>query len=90
MTKGNFPIYGKVPKKLWKTGVYFIGKIQKPIFGTPNVLIYDETRDWELMMPYTEKEYKIVFKGQLKAYWEMCFKPDGEIYLNRQVSGFDF
>jgi len=77
-------VYGTIPKRLWKTGVYFIAKYQKSFDRNPQVMIYDKSGKWKIMMPY-QKDLKKVFGDEMKVYASVCFTKDGTLYLDEVV-----
>ncbi len=90
INKGKFDVYGKIPKDLYRTEKYFIAKLQKPLFGDPQVLIYDESGDWNVMMPYDKTWDDALFGDEVKIYVRACFKKDGMFYIDEIVEEQDF
>lgn len=82
--KKEVAVYGKVPKKLWKTDTYFIAKLQRPIMGDPQVLVYDESRKWDMYMPLYP-ELLEWFGDEFKVYASVCITKDGNLHIDKIV-----
>lgn len=77
-------VYGNIPKELWGTGKLFIAKLQRPLMGDAVMLVYDETREWDIYFPF-DKEMEDLFGDELKLYAKCCIKKNYQFHIEEIV-----
>ena len=86
---GSTKVVGEIPKEYYRTGKKFIVKVQRPLstFNVqPEALIYSESRDWELYMPYNKEDWLFVFpNNEPKTYWKAYFSKEGLVIFDKRV-----
>lgn len=83
--EGRWEVYGEIPEDLWQTKKPFIAKLQKPLMGGAEVLVYDETREWSFTCPWEDWLDPVLFEGKLKIYARCWFKKSGQFHIEEIV-----